>query len=634
MTFQRSSCFGWLFLVWLCGCSPNDGPATRGPAEFNEPRRLVSLTITLTGNRTVRIGEDSVKLSDLRPVLEDYTADVRASGGSIKRLPVRLYADDEATFSDLVVTVDKLWGCGFDSASLNTSGKSFPLLEGGPMVGPFNSSFVPCVVVQVRANPNDSLAAIKVTIGRFESQVASVDEVQELVIEYFGDDTGPGSLRDVTRAAVGGDDHLKLSHIAEVCVALNEYESADGNAVPLIERVLPYRRVELEYESVEELDRSPIRDVEVVEFPDDDFPSIPPPPADLDPPDIELIDRKLISDEPAWSVDVAIDDEHIAAALQWLARQQLDDGGWRFGGPHVGGMMVEARNAATALALLAFLRSGQTHQAGKYQEVVGAGLEFLLERIKLNAEGGSFVEPGGTMYSHALASIALCEAYAATRDKRLLGPAQKTIDFITSAQDPVGGGWRYESRQAGDISVTAWQVQALKAGHMAYLQVGPKPVQGAIKFLDSAAVDDGAFYGYMDNKRQPGPTVIGLLCRSFLGWDQKRESVARGVKWVRGRGIANDDSQVAYPLYYNYFATEFLFREADAGWDDWRTGMTQWLIAQQSKEGDDAGSWFLEGDAGAGSGGRLYCTAFAVLTLRTCGKAFPRRFVPDDDFPL
>ena len=61
----------------------------------------------------------------------------------------------------------------------------------------------------------------------------------------------------------------------------------------------------------------------------------------------------------------------VAAALRWLAEHQLPDGGWNFnlneapnckGQCRKSGQMGEARNAATAMALLPFLGAGQTHQ--------------------------------------------------------------------------------------------------------------------------------------------------------------------------------------------------------------------------------------------------------------------------------
>ena len=58
---------------------------------------------------------------------------------------------------------------------------------------------------------------------------------------------------------------------------------------------------------------------------------------------------------------------------------------------------------------------------------------------------GSWYEPGGTMYSHCLASIAICEAYAMTADSRLQDPAQLSLNFLVQTQDRSGGGWQPNS---------------------------------------------------------------------------------------------------------------------------------------------------------------------------------------------
>jgi len=152
----------------------------------------------------------------------------------------------------------------------------------------------------------------------------------------------------------------------------------------------------------------------------------------------------------------------VAFALQWLADHQLPDGGWCFdhtlaadcrGACRDKGSLSEARIGATAMALLPFLGAGQTHKDGQYKNVVYGGLDFLARSMELGPNGGSLHESGGTMYSHGLASITLCEAYAMTHDKSLYDPAQAAVNFICYAQHPVGGGWRYEPRTPGDTSV-------------------------------------------------------------------------------------------------------------------------------------------------------------------------------------
>ena len=70
------------------------------------------------------------------------------------------------------------------------------------------------------------------------------------------------------------------------------------------------------------------------------------------------------------------------------------------------------------------------------------------------------------MYSHAIATMALCEAYGLSRDP-VSRAAQKALAFIIEAQNPTTGGWRYSPGQAGDTSVFGWQMFALRSGQLA-----------------------------------------------------------------------------------------------------------------------------------------------------------------------
>ena len=184
----------------------------------------------------------------------------------------------------------------------------------------------------------------------------------------------------------------------------------------------------------------------------------------------------------------------VAMALKWIANHQNPDGGWSFDHTAGGqrnctcgniGTLKTSFNGATAMALLPFLGAGNTHKKGAYKKQVEAGLYYLTRSMKVNGATGDLTDAGGRMYSHGLCAITLTEAFAMTKDRQLMAPAQMSLNFITYAQDPVGGGWRYKPRQAGDTSVVGWQLMALKSGHMAYLNVPKNTIAGCYKFLDS-----------------------------------------------------------------------------------------------------------------------------------------------------
>lgn len=332
----------------------------------------------------------------------------------------------------------------------------------------------------------------------------------------------------------------------------------------------------------------------------------------------------------------------VARALQWFAAHQLPDGGWNFDhrvGPcngrcGEGGRMTDCRTGATAMALLPFLGAGQTHKQGKYKATVERGLYYLTSQMKITNHGGiqcgDLASGGGSMYSHGLASIVLCEAYAMTHDKGLMAPAQLSLNHIMYAQDPVGGGWRYAPRQAGDTSVVGWQLMALKSGHMAYLKVDPNTIIGAVKFLDTVGAESGAYYGYTDPGRGQATTAVGLLCRMYLGWKKDNPGLQRGVEYLSKTGPSKGN------MYYNYYATQVLRQNEGEMWDKWNKEMRDWLVDTQDKNGHQTGSWHVKGDHGSEAGGRIYCTSMATMILEVYYRHMPiyGKQAAEDDFPL
>lgn len=303
----------------------------------------------------------------------------------------------------------------------------------------------------------------------------------------------------------------------------------------------------------------------------------------------------------------------VERGLRWLVAHQMPDGSWRFKHDQ-GNCEGQCRNpgaattstGATALALLPFLGAGYTHQRGEFKEVVERGLKYLLRRMRTTPHGGDLQE--GTMYAQGLATIALCEAYGMTRDPALREPAQLAVDFIVYAQDKQGGGWRYTPGQTGDTTVTGWQLMALKSAQMAYLNVPPTALEAASRFLDSVQAEYGTYYGYQDPGKGPTTTSIGLLCRMYGGWSPDHPGLQRGVSFLARQGPHKDD------VYFNYYATQVLLHYGGPQWDQWNTKLRDKLVAAQADRGHESGSWYFHG-RNSEQGGRLFCTALAIMTL-------------------
>jgi len=336
----------------------------------------------------------------------------------------------------------------------------------------------------------------------------------------------------------------------------------------------------------------------------------------------------------------------VEMALRWLAAHQLPNGSWNFNhqmGPGKDrdspdpGAEAQATNGATSLALLPFLGAGQTHLEGKYKETVRKGLTYLIANQRPAGGAGSFHEAGGNMYSHGLCTIALTEAYAMTNDRDLIAPAQGAINFIVYAQDPVGGGWRYRPREAGDTSVVGWQLMGLKSGLMGYLEVPPNTIRGAERFLASAQQDSGSRYGYTGPGEGPATTAVGLLCRMYMGWEKDHPGIVRGVAYLDSMGpsIPSQRNGNQADMYYNYYATQVMRHAGGSEWEKWNTTMRDFLVNSQEQTGNASGSWYFP-HGWSNAGGRLYNTALSCMVLEVYYRHMPiyGAKATEDEFPL
>jgi len=320
-------------------------------------------------------------------------------------------------------------------------------------------------------------------------------------------------------------------------------------------------------------------------------------------------------------------EEAVDRALKWFAKHQMPDGGWSFDlnacpscmgkCSHSGTSKKDDRCGATAMALLPYLGRGYTHRDGPYKKVVENGIGFLVG-MAIQGKGKAYAG-SGSLYSQGLAGIALSECYAMSQDNRLAAPTQAVLNFIMQAQDPQGGGWRYNPRQPGDTSAVGWQIMALKSGNMAYLQVNPLTVKKAVEFLDFVQSDSGAAYGYTDKSSPSLPrSAVGLLCRMYLGWKKDHPGLQEGAKRIAKAGPSKD-------LYYNYYATQIMHHMEGEMWISWNTKMKAMLLKAQATKEHEAGSWHdgVDGGHGAHAAGRLYCTSLATMILEVYYRHLP-----------
>lgn len=314
-------------------------------------------------------------------------------------------------------------------------------------------------------------------------------------------------------------------------------------------------------------------------------------------------------------------EQAVELGLKWLAKHQKTDGSWSFQHGDDDPGSLQCPPAATGLALLCFLGAGHTHKQGNYMTQVDAGLKYLVGAMQVGREGGDLRWSGGgsavhSMYTQGICTIVLCEAYALTKDRTLLHPAQLAADFIVHAQHRPGGGWRYGINTPGDTSVVGWQIMALKSARSAKLTVPARVFNRASYFLDHTQSNGGATYGYMGPGNGGGTTAVGLLSRIYLGWNQNHKGLKKGVQFLSQSGPDKDR------MYYSYYATQVLHHWGGELWEKWNNVMREQLVTSQIQTGDAAGSWNRDHDHSE-AGGRLYTTCMCIMTLEVYYRYLP-----------
>jgi hypothetical protein len=219
------------------------------------------------------------------------------------------------------------------------------------------------------------------------------------------------------------------------------------------------------------------------------------------------------------------------------------------------------------------------------------------------------------MYGQGVATLALAEALGMTKDDMLVRPLRDAVRFIVTAQDAYGGGWRYLPGQAGDTTVTAWQVAALKSAALAGMEVPSPTFDGVCRFLDRVEARGGEAYGYQSPRAAPCTSAIGLLCRMYTGWDRE-EVLDRGLAALAKPGPGPQ------AVYQNFYLAQALLQREHPAWPRWNARNRDQLVARQATVGHETGSWFFA-DPDTAPGGRLAHTALAVLTLEVYYRLLP-----------
>ncbi len=305
--------------------------------------------------------------------------------------------------------------------------------------------------------------------------------------------------------------------------------------------------------------------------------------------------------------------------------------------------------ATSSYVLLCYLGAGYDHKSGNtYRTTVRKGVEWLIQQQS----------PDGVLgkrnYEHAIATMALAEAFALSGDTNLKRPTERALQVIIQRQnrDAKGAllGWSYENAEdRNDASVTGWCIMALKSAIAGGFSSASAPFQASKVWLDrhwqisnqpkeaspewKSAKEIGSFdksrfaytWRHSANTIEMEPVAtahggqhslecVGLVTGVFFGKDPSSPMMSSLANTVLAHQVPT-----RYPCntYYMYYNTLALFQMGGDQWTQWNERVRDLLVASQRKGGGCFdGSWDANDTVFWGQQvGRILHTAYSTLSL-------------------
>ena len=292
----------------------------------------------------------------------------------------------------------------------------------------------------------------------------------------------------------------------------------------------------------------------------------------------------------------------IKRGLEWLASHQNKDGSWG----------SRYQPAMTGLSLMAFMVKGYFPERGLYGSKLDRAVAYLLRK---GAESGGYLgsSPQG-MYEHALATLALSEAWGMTGREGVRDALKRAVMIILRAQN-AEGGWRYQPQPIdADLSVTVMQIVALASAQEAGILVPLQVIRKAVAYVKACQNKSSGGFGYQRGGGSPrfGSSAAGLMSLLMCG-ERKSKAVERGLLYLKRMPESKFEKESFY-YYGHYYSIQAMYQAGEGHYQQWYPQIQKALLRKQQADG----SW-----AGGRGGDNSYGTSMAILIL-----GVPYRFLP------
>jgi hypothetical protein len=265
--------------------------------------------------------------------------------------------------------------------------------------------------------------------------------------------------------------------------------------------------------------------------------------------------------------------------LQYLARQQRDDGGFGSG-------PLSGNPAVCAISATAMLAAGSTPGRGPYGTQVNRCIDYLLAA----AQPSGFIagpEPNtGPMYGHGFATMFLAESYGMSPRPELREKLAKAVNIIINSQNKQGG-WRYQPVRAdADVSVTVCQIMALRAARNAGLFVPNETVDRAVEYVRQSQNADGGFSYMLPRSESAFPRSAAAVAALFSAGIYKGPEISKGLDYLMQPPAAKEaKAGESYFYYGQYYAAQAFWLSGPERFNKWFPAVRDELVRRQRDDG-------------------------------------------------
>lgn len=308
-------------------------------------------------------------------------------------------------------------------------------------------------------------------------------------------------------------------------------------------------------------------------------------------------------------------------AIAYLLSQQNEDGA-------INDRRHSNNTTMTSLGIMALAATGHTASDPTPEgRAMRKALDYVLDAKRQTRDGYFGENDGSRMYGHGIITLMLAEMVGMgvdeQQDRLILQRLQKAIDLILNSQQQnktssrYHGGWRYtpNSRDA-DLSVTVWQVMALRAAHNAGIEVPRSAIDDAVGYLrrsyqtrwdGDVPLDKKSAFGYQPGHRPEYATAAaGLLAMQVCGQYEDPTTIG-AADWLADRDVRWHSEWFFYGTYYYAMG---MHQRGGKYAEDARKNVIKILLDKQESDG----SWYAQNGSERGVG-KVYATSLGILSL-------------------